>query len=184
MSIRNLLVGACIGSALFVAGASADVLAADRSHGQMAQNFDPVAWHKQMCVDRYARNAGRVAYVEARLSLTDSQRPLFDSWKQTVLGSAKSRENECLARQPHMGDMHRRNILERQARMQQMMQSRLADLTAEQPSLKTLYDSLSPEQKLVLDHGGPMGMHHGGQHGHGDWHARGPHDGGPDKQAD
>ncbi|MGN6516049.1 MAG: Spy/CpxP family protein refolding chaperone [Rhizomicrobium sp.] len=170
--------------ALFAGGAATHVLAADRPHDRAAENVDPVAWHKQMCVDRYARNAGRVAYIEARLSLTDNQRPLFDNWKKTVLGSANAHESECLARQPHMGEMHGHSILERQARMRQMMQRRLADLTAEQPSLKGLYDSLSPEQRLVLDHGGAMAMRAGGPHGHGDWRAHGPRDGGPDERAD
>ena len=45
-----------------------------------------------------------------------------------------------------------------------------ADLTAEQPSLKALYDSLSPEQRQVFDRGDRMG----GPQGHGGWHHHGP----------
>jgi hypothetical protein len=79
-----------------------------------------------------------------------------------------------------MGEEHGHSVIERQARMQDMLQNRLADLTAEQPSLKTLYDSLSPEQKQVFDHGDRMGGR--GPQGHGGWHNRGPHGAGaPDK---
>lgn len=180
MSLRKLLLGAGISGALFATGAISHALAADHPRGEMAGNFDPAAWHKQMCTDRYAHNVGRVAYIEAKLSLTDSQRPLFDGWKQTVLGSAKARESTCLASQPHMGERHDRSVIERQARMQQRLQSRLADLTAEQPSLKALYDSLSAEQKQVFDRGNRMGPGGRGPHGHGGWHNHGPQ-GGPDK---
>jgi hypothetical protein len=170
MSLRKILLSACVSGAMFAGGAASHALAADHPH-EMAGKMDMADWHKQMCTDRYAHNVGRVAYIEAKLSLNDTQRPLFDGWKQTVLGSAKSRENSCLARQPHMGDGH--NILERQARMQDMLQHRLADLTAEQPSLKALYDSLSPEQRQVFDRGGRMG----GPQDHGGWHNHGPHGG-------
>jgi len=97
-----------------------------------------------------------------------------------VLGSAKSRESACLARQPHMGDMHGHNVIERQARMQDTLQHRLADLTAEQPSLKALYDSLSPEQRQVFDRGDRMG----GPRGHGGWHNHGPHGAGAPGKAE
>jgi len=171
MSLRNAFIGAGIAGALLASGA---VAYADGPHRPIAGNFDPVAWHKQMCTDHYARNAGRVAYIKAKLSLTDTQRPLFDGWEKAVLGSAKSRESECLARQPKMGDRHGHTVLERQAQMQQ----RLSDLTAEQPSLKALYNSLSPEQKQVFDRPGPMGHGGHGMHGHGGWHKHGPQ-GGP-----
>jgi hypothetical protein len=179
MSLRKTLIGACMTGALLAGGATAYAAGADgpQPHRHMAGNFDHVAWHKQMCTDRYARNVGRVAYVGAKLSLTDAQRPLFDGWKQAVLGSAKSRESECLARQPKMGERHGHTVLERQARMQKHLQQRLSEMTAEQPSLKALYDSLSADQKQVFDRRGPMG--HGGhdRHGHGGWHKHGPHDG-------
>jgi hypothetical protein len=172
MSLRKILLSACVSGAMFAGGAASYALAADHPR-EMAGKMDMGDWHKQMCTDRYAHNVGRVAYIEAKLSLNDAQRPLFDGWKQTVLGSAKSRESACLARQPHMGEEHGHSVIERQARMQDMLQHRLADLTAEQPSLKALYDSLSPEQKQVFDHGDRMGGR--GPQGHGGWHDHGPH---------
>jgi len=178
MSLRMKLIGAGIAGALLASGAVAYAAGADGMHRHMAGNGHPVEWHKQMCTDHYARNVGRVAYVGAKLSLTDSQRPLFDGWKKAVLDSAKSRESECLARQPDMGEHRGHSVLERQARMQQRLQERLSELTAEQPSLKALYDSLSPEQKQVFDRPGPMGHGEHGAHGHGDWHRHGPQ-GGP-----
>jgi hypothetical protein len=178
MSLRKTFIGAGIAGALLASGAVAYAAGANGPHRHMAGNSDPVAWHKQMCTDRYARSVGRVAYIGTKLSLTDTQRPLFDGWKKAVLDSAKTRESECLARQPKMGGRHGHTVLERQARMQQRLQQRLSDLTAEQPSLKALYDSLSPEQKQVFDRSGRMGHGGHGPHGHGGWHKHGPH-GGP-----
>lgn len=173
MSLRKIFLSACMSGAIFAGGAASHALAADHPR-EMAGKMDMADWHKQMCTDRYAHNVGRVAYIEAKLSLNDTQRPLFDGWKQTVLGSAKARESSCLARQPHMGE-HGHSVLERQARMQDRLQHRLADLTAEQPSLKALYDSLSPEQKQVFDRGDRMGTGGHGPQGHGGWHDRSPH---------
>ncbi|MBS0276701.1 MAG: Spy/CpxP family protein refolding chaperone [Proteobacteria bacterium] len=178
MSLRKSFIGAGMAGALLASGAVAYAAGADGPHRPMAGHFDPVAWHKQMCTDHYARNVGRVAYIGAKLSLTDTQRPLFDGWKKTVLDSAKARESDCLARQPKMGEHG--NVLERQAQMQQRLRQRLSDLTAEQPSLKALYDALSPEQKQVFDRPGPMGHDGHGPHGHGGWHRHGPQ-GGNDK---
>ena len=164
MTFSKKTIGALVGGVLLATGAQA----ADGVSGAM-KNLDPEAWHKQMCTDRYADSAGRMAYIEAKLSLTDSQRPLFDSWKQTVLGSAKAQENECLARRSQMAH---HNILERQAHMMQRLQHRMADMTAERPSLQALYNALSPEQKKAFERPNQMGA---GEHGpHGNWHDHGP----------
>jgi len=98
MSLGKTLIRACVSSALFAIGAATHVLAANRPQRFAAGNFDPADWHKQMCTDRYAHNVSRVAYIEAKLSLNDTQQPLFDGWRQTLLGSAKARESACLAR--------------------------------------------------------------------------------------
>ncbi|HEY2032994.1 MAG TPA: Spy/CpxP family protein refolding chaperone [Rhizomicrobium sp.] len=165
--MRKMLFSACISGALFAGGAISHALAADAPRAGMAGTFDPVEMHKQVCTDHFARDAGRVAYIEAKLSLTDSQRPLFDNWKQTVLDSAKSRESECLARRPPAAGDNGPSVLVRQARMAQRLQRRFAELTTEQPSLSALYASLSPEQKQVFDR--PAGGHglHGGWRDHG-----------------
>ena len=136
-----------------------------------AHKGDMAAWHARMCTDRYARRVGQIAYLGAKLDLDDSQRPLFESWKNSVLGSAKDGESACLAHAPDMS--HPPTIMDREARMHAMLEARLAAMDAQKPALEALYQSLSPEQKAALDH---MGHHrHGGMDGHGGhgWH----HDG-------
>lgn len=126
------------------------------------------AHHKEMCVDRYAHRVGEMAYLEAKLSLTDTQHPLFDAWKNTVLSNAKAEEGACASQTPDFS--HPPTILDRQAMMHQMLQTRLAALDAEGPALQSFYQSLSPEQKMALD-SGPM------EHGMRGPHDHGPHDG-------
>jgi hypothetical protein len=179
--LRKILPIALLG-ALCAAPAFAQSAPPDR-HGMhdwmAAHKGDMAAWHSRMCSEHYARRVGQIAYLGATLDLNDSQRPLFDSWKNSVLGSAKQGETACLAHAPDMG--HPPTALDREARMHAMLEARLAAMDAQKPALEALYQSLSPEQKAALDH---MGHHHrgggmDGHDGHG-WH----HDGqqGPEQK--
>src|SRR3974390_1758138 len=55
------------------------------------------AWHAQMCNNLYAMQAGRLAYLQAALSITDAQRGAFDHWRDTKLADAKARSSQCLS---------------------------------------------------------------------------------------
>ena len=138
---------------------------ANPHHWQMPSPADMAAWHAQMCNDHYAQAAGRLAYIEAKLSITDAQRPLFDHWRDAVLQNAQSHKSECLAHQFTPGEHH--SILERTAMMQKMLEGRLAALQSEQPALAALYQSLAPAQKAELDESHRGFGHdrgHGGSH--------------------
>jgi hypothetical protein len=160
---------------VLAAGAFAVTAAlADDSHHQRDHQWNPAdmaAHHKEMCMDRYAHRVGEMAYLEAKLSLSDTQHPLFDAWKSAVLSTAKSDADACASRAPDFS--HPPTILDREAMMHQMLQTRLAALDAEGPALQSFYQSLSPDQKAALDRG-PMGGR--GMHGRHGFH--GPH-GGP-----
>jgi hypothetical protein len=117
------------------------------------------AWHTQMCKERYAHAAGRMAYLQASLGITDAQRGAFEQWRDTVLSAAKSHSDSCLAHQPIQGQMH--DALERNARMEKMLETKLAELKSERPALEALYSSLTPDQKKLFDH---EGDHHHGHH--------------------
>lgn len=106
-------------------------------------------WHSQMCKDRYARAAGRLAYLEAALSITDAQRDVYDHWRDAVLSSAKSRSDGCLAHAADKADEH--DVLARDERAQKMLEARLDELRSQRPALEALYQSLTPEQREVFD---------------------------------
>jgi hypothetical protein len=107
---------------------------------------------KQMCDDSYAREAGRLAYLEARLKLTPAQQPLFARWKDVALDIAKRRSADCSQRMAQR-DHKELNVVERMGREEEMLKRRVADLDAERPALGALYGALTPEQRESLSPG-------------------------------
>jgi hypothetical protein len=122
-------------------------------------------WHQQMCTERYAGKVGRLAYVEAKLALTDQQRPAWNKWRQTELDAAEQRRTGCLQNQPKEGA--KPTMIDREARLEKRLSARLQQLQASRPALQALYDALTPDQKALLDstamRHGHRGHHHGGQ---------------------
>ena len=112
----------------------------------MAQNM------KRMCEDDYAREAGRMAYVEARLKLTSAQQPLFARWKDVSLDIAKRRSADC-AQRVMQRDRKEPSVVDRMGREEDMLKRRIADLDAERPVLGALYTALSTEQREALSPG-------------------------------
>jgi len=123
---------------------------------------DPVAWHKEKCANHYAHMAGRLAFVEARLNLTDAQKAAWDAWRQGRLDVAAKMRDACVAAVPAQPGA-RPTILDREAQAEKMMSARLAGLQASRPALEALYAVLTPDQKAVLDRMAtdhPGGWHH------------------------
>ena len=114
----------------------------------------------QFCKDMYARKVGEMAFLEARLSLTASQQPLFDHWKQASLDIAKQREGDCSNREPHKSG-ERPSLVDRLNQEETMLKERLADIDKEKPSLTAFYVSLSDQQKQEF---GRAAMHRMGDH--------------------
>jgi hypothetical protein len=168
MVSRSLLLQATAAVAISFISAIAQAAPAGDKHDGDHPHPDFAAWHQQMCTDQYAHRVGDMAYLETKLSLNDSQHALFAQWKDTVLSRAKDHEGKCLSRTARDGE--RPSLIDRESRMHDMLQARLAELDAEQPSMTSLYNSLSGDQKHVFD---MMGMQrHSGEHG--GWHHHAP----------
>ena len=58
---------------------------------------------EQACKDLYARKAGELAFLEAKLSLNAKQAPLFAHWKQASLDVAKQHESDCATQERRAG---------------------------------------------------------------------------------
>jgi hypothetical protein len=158
LSIRKFAPALALGLLCATSALAQSAPDGNRAHQWMdAHKGDMAAWHARMCTDGYARHVGMIAYLGAKLNLSDSQRAAFENWKTAVLGSAQQREQACLAHAPDMNQPH--TILDREAHMRAMLESRLAAMDAQKPALEALYQSLSPEQKTEFDH---MGHEHGG----------------------
>jgi len=135
---------------------------------------DQSAWHQHFCTERYARKAAHLAYLEAKLNLTEQQKPNWGKWRQTKIDAAEKRRAACLERD--WGRDEHETALDREARIEKWLSTRLQGLQASRPALQALYESLSPEQKAVFDqasrwrghrrdegpHWGMQGFHHEG----------------------
>jgi periplasmic protein CpxP/Spy len=122
------------------------------------------AWHAERCKSHYARVAGKLAYLQADLAITDAQRGAFEQWKGVILSSAKEHSDACLAHTADGHEMHHHDALERNARVQKMLEGKLAELKAERPALEGLYASLTPDQKKLFDRAAAFGHHPHGHH--------------------
>ena len=146
---------------LWSAAALAQTAPADQPAGppEMHRTFDRAAWHKEHCVDHYAHLAGGLAFLEAKLNLTDAQRPAWDAWKKARLDDAAKTRETCVATVPQ-GDA-RPTLLEGEARMEKALSDRLSGLQARRPLLEALYKQLTPDQQKVFDRMGMSDREHG-----------------------
>jgi hypothetical protein len=103
---------------------------------------------QERCLDRLAWRAARRAYVEAKLNLTAEQRPLWDKVQSTAQTEEQQERQLCSSITPGT----EQNLLDRMDRMQQFLTVRLNALQAARPALQTLYQALTPEQRVILDH--------------------------------
>ena len=104
---------------------------------------------KRLCEDHYAREVGRMAYLETRLNLSQAEQPLFARWKDIKLAIAKHRAADCgqQASRPDHGPL---TPVDYMGREQDFLKKRLADLDAERPALASLYKVLTPLQREAL----------------------------------
>jgi LTXXQ motif family protein len=103
---------------------------------------------KQRCTEHYAIKAAHLAYLEAKLELTDQQRDLWTKWRQTKLDAATQHRTRCL--EPRT-EKKRPTVVEREERMEKFLSTKLQLLQAERPALLALYNALTPEQKIIFD---------------------------------
>ena len=89
-------------------------------------------------------------YTVAKLNLTAEQKPLSDKL-QGLQQAAADRERQLCAALP-TADGGQGTILDRVNRREQSLAARLAGLQQVKPALEQLYQTLTPEQKAVIDH--------------------------------
>ena len=110
------------------------------------------------CRDHFARDAGRLAFLEARLDLTDAQKPLWRTYADQVTKGDTAKRDACLAAVPAKAEeMKPPTAVERGERRLQRLEAELTAAKAEQPALEKLYGSLTAEQRAVIDRPAPRG---------------------------
>ena len=157
---------------LFASVAFAETPASGAAASADHQAVDHAAWHKKVCGEFYARQAAHLAYLEAKLDLTEAQRPLWAKWKQASLDGATKHRSVCQDVAPKGDTLP--PAPDHEAMMEKMLTAKLQTLQATRPALVALYDALTPEQKAAFDqagghHGGHGMMGHGMMGGQGQW---------------
>jgi hypothetical protein len=102
-----------------------------------------------MCKEAFARRAGFQAYLGAKLDLTAQQQPLWDAFQQATMKSAANWRQVCLDNSAVPQDGL--TALERRDRTEKLLSARLDGLRATRPPLEALYQSLTPEQRALID---------------------------------
>lgn len=127
----------------------------------------------RMCEDQEARLAGKLAYAEKKLNITEQQRAAWTKFADAARSSLKPTQELCVK----FKDAPRPAALpQRLERAEQMMQAHLQQLQTVRPALTDLYAQLTPDQQKQADRmlnqgpggmGGHMGKHMGGHQGMG-----------------
>jgi hypothetical protein len=133
-------------------------------------------WRQEICTEHFARLSARIAYLEVKLGLTADQRPLWDKWRAAVADGAGKVRDACLAEAKAPDGQP--TIVDRLARLQVPLATQAAALQAAQPPLAALYQSLTPEQRDLVERAMKMsgGHHHHGWGRHGWDHRQGEGD--------
>ena len=140
----------------------------------------------RMCEDQEARLAGKLAYAEKKLNITEQQRTAWTKFADAARSSLKPTQDLCVKFKDTPPPAA---LPQRLERVEQMMQAHLQQVQSVRPALTDLYAQLTPDQQKQADRmlnpgPGGMGGHHMGPHhgGPGGWDHDGPRHGmGPGK---
>jgi hypothetical protein len=126
--------------------------------GDRAQ-FNP----KSFCLDRVARRASNRAYIKVRLELKPEQMTAWNAFAKASDDADTKDITRCNALPNEMKE--RPNYVERLNMTEDFMKARIERIEAVKPTLLAFYNTLSPEQRAVLDRPRPMGGMMGHRHG-------------------
>ncbi|RJF88563.1 hypothetical protein D3874_17420 [Oleomonas cavernae] len=129
------------------------------AHAMRAQDPDRMA---DRCQTRFAFEAGRLAFLEARLDLTPAQKPLWDAYKTAAATADAKTRDDCVAAVPAKAEAEdKTTIVDRETMKIQRLEAELANLKATQPALAALYPTLTAKQQEIIDQPPRHGRHGG-----------------------
>ena len=135
--------------------------------GQVERPVTKYSHRAEKCDGRYAETVGRLSDMEARLVLSEKQKPLFDRWKRARMTQANEHADRCMTHVVNKRSA-RPTPVEKMARQEERLKMRLAGIEAQKPAFTALYASLTPEQQEVFSHRGDHGRDDENR-----WHNRG-----------
>ena len=119
---------------------------------------------KAVCLDQVARRAGNRTYLKVRLDLKPEQMTAWNAFAKASDDADVKDTARCNALPTDMKE--RPNYVDRLTMEETVMKARVERIEAVKPTLLAFYNTLSPDQKTVLDRPRPMGGMMGHHHGH------------------
>ena len=117
-------------------------------HRHFTHMRDPAS-AKNMCIEHFARSAGRLAYLEAKLQLSTDQQPLWNKWADATSAGNGTMRDDCIAAVPAKDTL--KTALDRDSTIEKLLSDKLDALKTARPALEALYQSLTPEQRAAFD---------------------------------
>jgi protein CpxP len=120
--------------------------------------FNPMT---HMCQDMDAHHAAMLAYGEAKLKLTDAQKPAYKKLSDSLAAAHEPMRKLCA---DPAGATMPTQLPARLERMQKVTEARTDAMRRAIPAIKEFYGQLSADQQKIADammtgrHGGGMGM--------------------------
>ena len=139
-------------------------------HRHFTHMRDPAS-AKNMCIEHFARSAGRLAYLEAKLQLNSDQQPLWNKWADATSAGNATMRDDCVAAVPAKDTP--KTTLDRDSTIEKLLSDKLDALKTARPALEALYQSLTPERRVAFDRGTELGHRMGGHK----WHHHGQESG-------
>jgi hypothetical protein len=99
----------------------------------------------KICLMQFQQNVATLGVLEQSLALTDKQKPLFDSWKKTRIGTMHGWPCPRPATGPDVPTPLRLD------REESLLVYEVDALHKERPLVAALYEALSPEQRTIFD---------------------------------
>lgn len=150
---------ALIGTAVLVAGAAVAAFAqASPRDGFGPGSMPGMMGGPALCADPAAEIAGKLAYAEKRLAVTDAERPAWDKLVAALNAAEPKIKVACDTMKAHRDTMKaRRDANERPTAVERLdfmttMSKSASDLLASiQPAVTDFYNQLTPDQKKIAD---------------------------------
>lgn len=141
--IAGLLLAAGIGSVAFAQGGRGGW----GCDGSGPMGMGPMGRQASMKFDPAQRAERQLAMLKYQLNITDAQEPLWQAYEQKLKAEA-GKGFQAMRGQAVDASL---SAPERMAKMQTLMEERLAAMKGVHESFGRLYDGLTPEQKKVAD---------------------------------
>lgn len=166
MYTARLLTAAALG--LTLAGAALAQTAQPPAPQSQVQTAPGMPDRAALCKERDAHFAGKLAYVEAKLGLTETQKAGFKKLTDTIAAAREPMRKLCLDQAAQAEPTALPGRLER---MQKSLEARTESMRKVVPAVTQFYGALTPEQQKIADdlmsHRGGYGMMGHGHMGHG-----------------